>query len=112
MTLNAFSVQVASRGAAVVLCVGGELDLTTTPDLQKSIALAMMSRPRLLVIDLTAVTFLASAGMVALAVAHQLAADHTAVRVVAAGRECGRPIRLTGLDSMLAVHPTLDDALR
>ena len=58
-------------------------------------------------------TFLASVGMSVL-VAAQEAADAMAVRfaVVAEGVATSRPIRLLGIDAVLALYPTLDDALR
>ena len=39
------------------------------------------------------------------------AAGGHGVRVVAAGRECVRPIRLTGLDTVLSMHGTVAEAL-
>jgi anti-anti-sigma factor len=107
-----FAVSVEQRAGTVVLCVRGELDIATTPALQESIRLALSRRPEVLVIDLSAVSFLASAGLVALASATRMGAEDTTVRVVAAGRECERPIYLTGLDTVLALHDNLDDALR
>jgi anti-anti-sigma factor len=107
-----FGVTVEHRAGTVVLCVRGELDVTTTPGLQESIVLALRRKPGVLVIDLSAVSFLASAGLVALASATRMAADGTTVRVVVSGRECARPIYLTGLDAVLALHPSIEDALR
>ena len=47
----------------VVLAVTGALDLALAPTLRRTVERAARLRPVLLVIDLTAVTFLASAGM-------------------------------------------------
>ena len=47
-------------------------------------------------------------------VAAQEAADAMLVRfgIVAEGPATSRPIRLLGIDAILALYPTLDDALR
>ena len=47
-------------------------------------------------------------------VAAQEAADAMSVRfgIVAEGPATSRPIRLLGIDAILALYPTLDDALR
>jgi anti-anti-sigma factor len=99
------------QGSAVVVRVAGELDLVTTPMLEESIGTALGDGPGLLVIDLTEVTFLASGALSALVAAHQAGADRTTVRVVAANRATVLPIQMTGLDQVLAVFPTLADAL-
>ena len=59
------------------------------------------------------VDFLASVGMRVL-VAAQEAADAMSVRfgIVADGPATSRPIRLLGIDAILALYPTLDDAVR
>ena len=112
MSRTGLDVTVERRAGTVVLCVRGELDVATTPALGESVELALRARPAGLVIDLSEVTFLSSAGLFALAAATRAGKGHTVVRVVAAGRECERPTYLTGLDAVLALHRTLDDALR
>jgi len=105
------SVDVEQRGAAVVLRVAGELDLLTTPALAEACTHELKKRPPVLVIDLTGVTFLASVGMSAIVAAHEEGGDHTKVRVVGGTRDTLRPIRVTGLDSLLSVYSSLAEAL-
>ena len=97
----------------MVLSVNGEVDILTAPQLGRAICEALAESATALVIDLTEVTFLASVGMSVL-VATQEAADAMAVRfaVVADGVTTRRPIRLLGIDAVLALYPTRDDALR
>ncbi len=97
----------------VVLSVNDEVDILTAPQLSRAICEALAKSATALIIDLTEVTFLASVGMSVL-VAAQEAADAMAVRfaVVAEGATTSRPIRLLGIDAVLALYPTLDDALR
>jgi anti-anti-sigma factor len=112
MSHTKFDITVEHRVDAVVLCVRGELDVVTTDALQESVSLALRRRPKVLVIDLSEVSFLASAGLTALVKAARMGTEETVVRMVVVGRECERPIHLTGLDAVLALHPTLEEALR
>ena len=97
----------------MVLSVNDEVDILTAPQLSRAICEVLGKSATSLVIDLTEVTFLASVGMSVL-IAAQGAADAMAVRfaVVADGVATSRPIRLLGIDAVLAVYPVLDDALR
>ncbi|WP_345381388.1 STAS domain-containing protein [Pseudonocardia yuanmonensis] len=95
----------------VVLAVRGALDLSLAPKVQRAVERAVRLRPALLVIDLTEVSFLASAGMAELVRANRQLQGQVPVRVVAAGRLVLRPLELTRLTDELAIHPTLDDAL-
>lgn len=105
------TVDVEQRGSALVLHVVGELDLVTTPILSEASNTALQSRPPVLVIDLTGVTFLASVGMSAIVAAHEAGGETTKVRVVGGSRDTLRPIRVTGLDNLLSVYPDLPSAL-
>ena len=108
MSTTKFGVTVEHQSGAVVLHVHGELDIATTPTLRESISQALNGNPTILVIDLSAVTFLAAAGLVTLATATRTGAD---VRLVAANRPCERTINLTGFDTVLPLHKSLPDAL-
>ncbi len=105
------TVAVEQHGAAVVLRVAGELDMLTTPRLAEAATSALATRPPVLVIDLTGVTFLASVAMSAIVAAHEAGGEHTKVRVVGGTRETLRPITVTGLDNLLSVYPVLAAAL-
>jgi anti-anti-sigma factor len=70
-----------------------------------------VSRPPVLVIDLTGVTFLASVGMSAIVGAHEGGGEQTKVRVVSGSRDTLRPMRVTGLDNLLSIYPDLSSAL-
>ncbi|MGW5720001.1 STAS domain-containing protein [Amycolatopsis sp. NPDC003865] len=99
-------------GETEVLEVAGEVDLLSVEVLDDALAAALARRPALLVIDLTAVSFLASVGMTVLLKAHRDAGDGTKLRVVTPGRSTvGRALELTGLTEALAVAATRADAL-
>ncbi|GGP54602.1 STAS domain-containing protein [Saccharothrix coeruleofusca] len=97
------------RGDAEVVTVAGEIDMATVEQLRSAVRAAHETDPRLLVVDLTGVGFLASTGLGALVEAHELCGQ--ALRVVAANRAVLRALGLVALDRVLVVHPTLDEAL-
>lgn len=94
-----------------VLAVDGDVDLVTAPTLEEVIATVVADRPTALVIDLSAVQFLASAGLKLLAATREKIRGSSRFAVVAHGPATRRPIHLTGLDEMFAVYSTVDDAL-
>ena len=101
-------------GEAVVVRASGEVDLHTAPELETAVAGALDRAGRHpCVIDLTNVTFLSSPGLNALVRAAQRAEREPGpLRIVVdANRPVIRPIELTGLDSILALYHTVDEAL-
>ncbi|MCC3330432.1 STAS domain-containing protein [Nocardia abscessus] len=102
---------VAAHDGATVLTVAGEVDLATAPALENAIDAILSGKPAALIIDLTAVSFLASAGMATLVAAHQRAGAATAIAVVAEGPATSRQLKMTSLDQVFALHSTLDAAL-
>ncbi|MET9002681.1 STAS domain-containing protein [Amycolatopsis sp. NPDC004169] len=108
---SAGSVALESRDGAAVLHVEGALDLALAPKLRQLAERAGRLRPSVLVIDLSGVTFLASAGMAELVRAHRGAGASVPVRVVATGRITLRPLELTRLTDELAIYPSLSEAL-
>jgi anti-anti-sigma factor len=94
----------------VVLAVSGEIDLATIPAFEAAIADALTQRPTALIVDLSGVDFLASAGLQALVAARESLTGAAEFAVVADRPATSRPIQLTGLDQILSLHPTLADA--
>jgi anti-sigma B factor antagonist len=105
------TISVAHREGVAVLTVGGEIDLATAPVLEGAIADALAENPPALVIDLSPVQFLASAGLQILVATQEKLGGSAHFAVVANGPATSRPIQLTGLDEIFALYPTLDDAL-
>jgi len=101
------------RGDAVVIRVTGELDLLTAPILDELLSEAEAgSVDAPLVLDLTGVTFMASAGLALLMkYDERCGVAGRALRVVANDRAVLRPIALTGLMTRVTVVSTLGDAL-
>ncbi len=101
-------VKVYSEGTATVIAVRGEIDIASVPHLQSALEEGQRSGGQL-VVDMTNVGFMGSAGLSALMVASE-AAKPLRLRVVASDA-VRRPIEVTGLDKLLEMFPTLDDAL-
>jgi anti-sigma B factor antagonist len=102
---------VGYRDGVAVLSVGGEIDLVTASALERAIGGVVADQPTALVIDLSAVGFLASVGLKLLAATYERIGESAQFAVVARGPTTRRPIHLTGLDKIFSVYPTLDDAL-
>jgi anti-sigma B factor antagonist len=101
---------VSHDGGVAVLSVSGEIDLATIPAFEAAIVDALTQRPTALIVDLSGVDFLASAGLQALVAARESLTGAAEFAVVADGPATSRPIQLTGLDQILSLHPTVADA--
>ena len=108
---EAIATALAYQNGVAVLKVDGDIDLATVPALEAAIEEALIPRPTGLIIDLTAVGFLASAGLQALVATHNNVSETAQFAVVANSAATSRPIQLTGLDQVFDLFPTLDDAL-
>jgi anti-anti-sigma factor len=96
-------------GGADALFVTGELDLATAPRLDE--ALAELAGD-VIVVDLSGCTFLDSAGIRALVgSARTLEAAGRSLRLVTSDAGILRLLEITGVDTLIPVHPLLDDAL-
>ncbi|SMD25001.1 STAS domain-containing protein [Kibdelosporangium aridum] len=101
-------------GATLVVATG-EVDMDTAPVLSAAVTSALgQAADRLRILDLTAVTFLSSPGLTALVNATlQANARQEPLRIVVdSNRPVIRPIEITGLDSVLALFHSVDEALR
>ncbi len=107
---DAMTTKVTVHDDVTVLTVADEVDLATAPALDSAIDATLGGKPAALVIDLSEVSFLASAGMAALVSAHKRAGD-TRIAVVADGPATSRQLKMTSLDQVFALHPTLAEAL-
>ena len=108
---EAIATALAYQNGIAVLKVGGDIDLATVPALEAAIDEALIPKPTGLVIDLSEVGFLASAGLQALVATHNNVSQSAQFAVVANSAATSRPIQLTGLDQIFELYPTLDEAL-
>ena len=99
---------------ALVITATGEVDIATGPKLQAALTSAIRTADAArVVIDLSAVTFLGSRGLVALVDAAEEAGGRGKCFRIAVGDQHAiyRVLEVTGLDKELAARRTLDEAL-
>jgi anti-sigma B factor antagonist len=111
MAVPDFDVQRKWIDAVVVVVVRGDVDALTAPLLSEEIDSVFTEKPSALIVDLSAVDFMASSGMTVLVTAREQVTPTAWFGVVADGSGTSRPLRLMGLDTVVGLHPTLDDAL-
>lgn len=84
--------------------------MLTSPLLEASITTSLKKNPTAVIVDLTDVDFLASAGMGVLVAAREQAASDIRFGVVASGPATSRPLTLIGLADIIGLYPTLTEA--
>ena len=93
-----------------LLVVEGEIDTLTAGSLERALTELLEDTSEVLVIDLTAVTFLASSGLaVLIRAAHQ--AGERRLRLVSTARAVRRPMEITGSDQLFDLYPDRAAAL-
>ena len=101
--LLALSARTDERGAVTVTALG-EVDSFTAPRFRSVLDAEVQRRPPELVVDLSGVHFLASAGLTVLVEIHESARAHdVALRLVATTRAVTGALRVTGLIDMFTV---------
>ncbi|WP_083661208.1 anti-sigma factor antagonist [Actinophytocola xanthii] len=108
------TVDIDSRGSAVVVSVGGELDLATVPVLRERLegVTEASPPPSPLVVDLSGLTFIGSAGLALLVELNNQCLERGGqLALVATGTVVPRAIQVTALDEVFSMHGSLDEAL-
>jgi anti-sigma B factor antagonist len=102
VTSELVSVDVSVTGHGAVVTAVGEIDSTSAPVLRERLEALLEGEVTEFTVDLTAVTFLDSAGLCVLAAAHRSAArQDVTMRVLASSRAVIRPLQITGLWNLL-----------
>jgi anti-sigma B factor antagonist len=102
------------RGSVVIYRVTGEIDMVTAPHLDRAVDgfYANADSVSHLVLDLTDVPFLSSAGLSLLADHHRrCGALNIRLSVVATHRTPLRAIEITQLDRLISIYPSVAEAL-
>lgn len=97
-------------GIVVVTAVDA-VDMLTAPRLQEVITAALARKPARLILDLTQVGFLGSAGMQVLMATRNRLGPDTRFAVVADGPATSRPLKITGIAEFIELFSSLDVAL-
>ena len=102
----------ATAPGEYVMTLEGELDLAARPELDRELERLEDQRPRRVVADLTAATFVDVATLSLLEAAQErLTACRAELRLVCSDRHTLKILRLTGLDHVLDVCDTIAQAL-
>jgi len=111
-TSNILRVSSQTRGTAAIVNAEGDLDMATASMLSKALADAEAAGPERVVLDMSGVAFLASAGMTVLAEHHQRCQElGVPFVVVNPNRSTLRTLELTGMSDLLTIVPGIDHAL-
>jgi anti-anti-sigma factor len=99
-------------GRVAVVSAPGEIDITNAEGFRDVLLTTLNAAAAVLVVDLTSTTFLDSAGVTALvrAARRATAADAT-VRLAVTAPPVLRVLNLVGIDRMIAVYPSVSDAV-
>lgn len=102
-----FRVELQERPGMTILELEGDLDSSTAPAFREKVEQAAGTEPAQLVVDLTGVEYLSSAGLRVLVFARQKMGDDVALLLVGAGEAVAETIRLTGFDQSVSFSKTL-----
>ncbi|MGA9679928.1 MAG: STAS domain-containing protein [Mycobacterium sp.] len=103
-----FTASVTQRDGIVVLTIGGAIDFASESTFEAVVANAVAKNVAGLIIDLAGVTFMASAGLRVLILAQEQAACFA---IAALPPAMTRQIQLVGLEKILRLCPTVEDAV-
>lgn len=96
----------------VVITVGGEVDMLTSPQLRATVLEQYAAGTELVVLALDGVMFLGTSGLAVLIEVREAAhASGVELRLVCSARRVLRPLTIAGLMPLFDIHETLDQAL-
>jgi len=112
-----FAIQSQELGGVQVIAVRGELDLHTAPQLEEAVDAALQSDSPALAIDLSTCEFIDSTGIALIVRAWRQLSDDSDGGPAGHFALCGlsdqvqRLFQITGLESTIPMHDSLDEAL-
>lgn len=105
------AVEQSQIGTVSVVAVSGTVDMLTAPQLESALSTAAIGTAQAVVVDLSAVDFLASAGMGVLVAAHAELAPAVRLVIVADSPTTSRPLKLVGIADLIELFATRAEAL-
>lgn len=107
-----FSVAQQEVGGFPVVSIKGEIDVYSAPQLKDALTELLGAGSSAVVVDLTDVGFLDSTGLGALVAARTSATDADIRLPIVSDRDrILKLFRITGLDGVFEIHPTVDAAV-
>jgi anti-sigma B factor antagonist len=105
------SLTTRSVSGFAVLHVGGEIDVYTAPQVRERLIEMVGGGERRVIVDLGRVDFLDSTGLGVLVGAHRrLRVNGGTLRLVCPHERLLKIFRITGLDTVFDIHPSVEDA--
>jgi anti-sigma B factor antagonist len=102
----------AIDGRTHVVAVAGEIDIFTAPEFKQRVSAPIDAGRTRLIVDLSAATFIDSSSLGVLIGAHRRLKRRGGTMVVVCDNDAiVKTFRITGLDGVFRLVPTLDDAL-
>jgi anti-anti-sigma factor len=108
----AFTSSVAIAGDTVRMTLSGELDAASAPAFRAQIEQASSDSVRRLVLLLQALSYMASAGLRALAFARQKMGPEVTIYIIGADETIKETLTMTGFQHSVILLDSLDEALR
>ena len=106
------SVTTSSQDGVFVLSFGGDIDVASAVTVRDALDRVIAAGHHRLVLDLGDVQFLDSTGLGVLVGRLKVVRNHSGwLRVVCTQDRVLRVFRITGLDTVIGIHDTLEDAL-
>ena len=106
-----FNTRESEVDGLAVVSVSGSVDMLTAPGLSEAIDAALAKKPKGLIVDLSKVEFLGSAGISVLMKTRDSLGDGTLFCVVADGPATHRPLTLLGINELMSLCRSMDDAV-
>jgi anti-sigma B factor antagonist len=95
-----------------VLAVGGEVDVYSAPNVREKLQSMITTEEPDLIVDLSAISFIDSTGLGVLVGGQNRSAEAGgSLRLVCAQERVLKLFRITGLDEVFGIYPTLPDAV-
>jgi anti-anti-sigma factor len=104
-------IEVSETHGAIVVRLGGELELHTIEPARGALFDAVERSPGRVVVDLAEVEFMDSTALAALLEARARLGDAAGLVLAAPGLEARRALEVSGLDRLFRICATVEDAL-
>jgi anti-sigma B factor antagonist len=106
------SLSTRTQKAHTVLAVGGEIDVYTAPQLRERLIELVEGGSHHIVVDMEQVEFLDSTGLgVLVGGLKRVRANEGSLRLVCAQERILKIFRITGLEKVFGIYPSVDDAV-
>jgi anti-sigma B factor antagonist len=108
-----FEVLVSHASGMPVLEVGGEIDVASAPEFERSLSDFISKTPEIIVVDMSAVSFIDSTGLGVLVGAEaEVRENGKNLRLVVTQPHITKLLELTGLDAVFTVLSDTNDAVK